>query len=444
MRNIEIIEEIKLFQETKVCSNFKSAKNVIHQNYTECLKKGVLICSKDPWEFIGAFLASVVSGIPVFLGNHNWRETEWNQVSALISPALVFGNAPTFPSKSNSPLKDLKPFSNHIMIPTGGSGGKVQFAMHTFESLHNSAISTATFLKKNNLNSLCLLPLYHISGLIQVIRAAVTNGELLFNPLESFEKNRDFKGFSLSLVPTQLERLMQNADNINLLKTFDVIFLGGAPAANELLQKARIAKIRLSPTYGMTETGSMITALHPDDFLMGIKGVGTSLCHAKIFITEENLINIYSNSLFSGYFPETPTKKVSWQSNDEGNIDEKGYLTIIGRADRIIITGGEKVDPREIETAILATGLASSVLVASIEDEEWGRRIIAIYVALIKGENLSSQIKERLKANLVNYKIPRDWILVDELPYDEKGKLTETSINHCIKSFRLLLEETQK
>lgn len=414
-------------------ASYQHAMDEIRQSNKLCKKQGVLVCESDPYAFIGYVLACVYSEVPVFLANPNWRQSEWEQVFDQISPALVFGNAPTFPINPGVESRDLKLFKGYIMVPTGGTSGNIRFAMHTWGVLENSACATAMFLKKDKINSLCLLPLYHISGLMQIVRTTYTKGTILFDPLESFNQKHNFKGYCLSLVPTQLERFMQNPGHVALLKTFDTVFLGGAPATNHLLTKAREAGIRLSPTYGMTETASMVTAMDPEDFLNGRTGVGLPLGHAKIFTDENGLISIRAHSLFSGYFPARPIIKNLWETNDEGTIDNEGYLSITGRADHIIITGGEKVDPKEVENAIHTTGLVSSVMVVGISDSEWGQRIVSIYVPAIKGDECSLKIKEQIKATLANYKIPKDWIMVDELPIDEKGKVINTAIEKLIE-----------
>lgn len=419
----KIIENSRLFQSSAVSVNFENFTKLIQQKHAECVRKGILICTSDPWVFMGAFFASVFSKVPVFLANPNWRESEWEQVFSEVSPALVFGNAPHF--SENSVFKDLEPFSSLIMIPTGGSGGKVRFAMHSLDNLYKSAVSTASFLKRDRINSLCLLPLFHISGLIQIIRASVTDGDILFDRLESFDKNHNFKEYCISLVPTQLERFMQNPDCLHLLKTFFCVFLGGAPATKLLLDQARAAQIRVVPTYGATETASMVAAMHPDDFLDGELGVGRALSHAKISIKENGIIRIQGSSIFSGYYPSLPIRTELWETTDEGYIDVEGRLTVVGRADRMIITGGEKVDPREIERAILATNFVSSVYVTSVKDNEWGQKIIAICVPATKGNDPSQRIRDCLKRTLANYKIPKEWLMVDVLPYDEKGKIRE-------------------
>lgn len=426
--------------------DFKYAGDLISGKIKECRKRGVFICSKDPNEFMECFLAAAFLGVPVFLGNPNWKENEWEQVFEQVSPALIFGDAPVFPELSDVMARDLKPFCEHIMIPTGGTGGKVKFAMHTWESLANSAEATADFFNigKGEMKSYCLLPLYHISGLIQVVRMAFLEGEIIFPSLgEDIFGKQNYEGYCLSLVPTQLERFMQDPKYLEILRTFDVIFLGGAAADFYLLDRAREEGLRLAPVYGMTETGSMVAAIRPEDFLAGEEGF-QELPHVKISINEDNLIVVRGDSLFSGYFPSRPMGKSVWVTDDVGFIDDEGHLFVLGRADRIIVTGGEKVDPNEVEREIMATGLVRSAFVFGRQDAEWGQRVVAVCLSLNKGEDYSDQIKEKLKEKLVNYKIPKDWLMLDELPIDEKGKLNENALRDLWEQYHALVQTTSE
>lgn len=278
-RNMENEQAILSFlSRSQIKKGFEEACSRVREDYVECKKRGILITTSNPLEFIGAFFTAVYLEVPLFLGNPKWREKEWNQVFEQIRPAIVFGEVSYFTEEiEDNILQDLKLFEQCIMIPTGGSGGRVRFAIHTWESLSASAKATARFLGKDVINSLCLLPLYHVSGLMQVIRAVVTEGEVLFDSLESFCEKEDFKGFKdfcLSLVPTQLERFMEDVKVLDLLRTFDVIFLGGAAVSEVLLERAKSEHLPLAPTYGMTETASMVAAMLPGEFLMGRKGVG--------------------------------------------------------------------------------------------------------------------------------------------------------------------------
>lgn len=397
------------------------AYSEIENKLLECKKRGVLIVTTDPKEFIHAFFAAKHFEVPLFLGNPKWRENEWKQFFGQVRPALIIGEAFDCSLDKEFQIVDLSVYEKCIMIPTGGTSGRLRFAIHTWESLSASVKGTARFLNKTKINSLCLLPLYHVSGLMQVIRAFVTHGEVLFDPLESFDEDHSFQGYCLSLVPTQLERFIGDKTLVKLLRTFDVIFLGGAAASESLLQRARMEELPLAPTYGMTETGSMIAAMLPEDFLRGMKGVGSGLPHAEISINEDRRIMVSGESLFKGYFPELPCKKSFWITDDEGIMHQEN-LEVIGRADRIIITGGEKVDPKEVEDTILNTGLVKEVMIVSKEDSEWGQRIVAMYIPVQKNEDISVEIKLRLKQVLQSYKIPKDWLSVEQLPVDEKGK----------------------
>lgn len=409
---------------------FAEACEKISNQLDACKTDGVLICSKDPWAFVGAFLAAVSTNVPIFLANPDWKESEWAQVLDQMYPAIIFGESKNVGPRSH--LNDNSKLQGYIMIPSGGSSGKVRFAMHTWETLTVSAKATVSFLGAIKMNSLCVLPLYHISGLIQVVRALVTNGEVFFKPLEVIQEGYDMRNVCLSLVPTQLERLLNNPDAVNGLRTFDVVFLGGAPASSALLKKAREEKIRLSPTYGMTETASMISAMRPEDFLRGRPGVGEPLSHAKVFVDEDGTLAIQCKSLFYGYYPEMIDREATWTTSDQGGFDKEGYLHIIGRNDRMIITGGEKVDPKEVEAAILNTGLVDSVVITSKPCNEWGQRIVAIAVPVEKKLD-PEKLRTQLKDSLANYKIPKDWLFVEELPYDSKGKINSSDLLKLIE-----------
>jgi O-succinylbenzoic acid--CoA ligase len=88
-------------------------------------------------------------------------------------------------------------------------------------------------------------------------------------------------------------------------------------------------------------------------------------------------------------------------------LDADGYLYILGRAGHLIITGGEKVQPEEVEAAILATGLALDAIVVGIPDPDWGERVVALWVP--QGEVDSQPLQARLKTQLSAYKVPKAW-----------------------------------
>jgi len=381
----------------------------------------ILISEFDPLYFLASFIAASTAHCPVFLANPAWTEPEWRQVFQQVNPDLIWGITP-----SNSFQIDVpSPTPGWIMIPTGGSSGKVRFVIHTYETLLSSVMGFQEYFQIEQVSSYCVLPLYHVSGLMQFLRSLLTHGKFV----TSSSKNIDFTvvdspEFFLSLVPTQLQRLLQNPSSE--LSQFQTVLLGGAPAWAELLETARQHQIRLAPTYGMTETASQVATLKPNDFLQGKTGCGQVLPHAQITIAENGAIAIQSQSLALGYYPNLFSTPL-FQTDDLGYFDAAEYLYIIGRSSQKIITGGENVFPAEVEAVIRASGLVKDVYVLGLANPDWGEIITAVYVPVnLKVTVL--MIQNFLDRELSKYKHPKRWLRVEELPRNAQGKINDMAI----------------
>ncbi len=409
----------------------------------------VLISEPKPTEFITSFIAAVGTGCQVFLCNPNWGKLEWEQVLKLVQPDIILGNIfnHKFPGETlektssfhrEKPSKKTLPNEqNFIMIPTGGSSGKIKFAIHTWETLMSSVRGFQEYFQVQQINSFCVLPLYHVSGLMQFMRSFTSGGNLvnLSSYKDIFDKkewNINPNDFFISLVPTQLQNLLQNAETANWLSNFQTVLLGGAAAWEELFDAARKYQIKLAPTYGMTETASQVATLKPEDFLAGNNSNGQVLPHAKIIVKSESgkilgqnqigNISIKANSLALGYYPNIFNNSESLATDDLGFFDPQGYLKIVGRSSQKIITGGENVFPAEVEAAILATGLVMDVCVIGLADKYWGEVVTAVYVAnnfAVSREKLLVTIDEKLS----KFKQPKYWVRVESLPRNYQGKI---------------------
>ncbi len=406
----------------------------------------ILLAERDSVKFLAGFLAACAAGCPVFLGNPNWVEKEWQQIFELVQPDVVLGDGDwRLPSKnySNSGTID----SNWIMIPTGGSSGKIRFAIHTWETLTSSVTGFQQYFHLQQINSFCTLPLYHVSGLMQFMRSFTTEGKLVIQQFKQIENNEFINispnDFFISLVPTQLQRLLQNSTSAAWLSQFKTVLLGGAPAWQELLEKARQNNIKLALTYGMTETASGIAILKPQDFLKGENNCGQSLSHTTITICSDSKqlnhseignITINSQSLALGYYPKLFENQDSFKLDDLGFIDEKGCLNIVGRNSNKIITGGENVYPEEVEAAIRATNLVKDVCVIGICDRIWGQAVTAIYVK--KDRAVSNNILQTLIIDkLSKYKQPKHWIDIEHIPRNLQGKINAEQITIIAKKY---------
>jgi O-succinylbenzoic acid--CoA ligase len=185
----------------------------------------------------------------------------------------------------------------------------------------------------------------------------------------------------------------------------------------------------------MTETAAQIATQSPQDFLAGTEPCVEILPHASVRIVDANgevlpvgkvgRIQIKSESLFHGYWPDGDRNADWFLSGDRGALDSKGRLHVLGRADAVIISGGKKVEPGEVEEAVRATGLVSDVAVVGAPDDEWGEIVVAVVVC---DESSLSPLSHRLREILDAYKIPKRWKRVELLPRDEVGKIDRRSL----------------
>ncbi len=450
----------------------------------------VLIIDSDPIRFLAKFLATTAAELPVFLGNHQWGDREWQQVGKLVQPNFIWKEQLLL---ANELIIELIPEaqSGWIMIPTGGSSGQVKFAIHTWQTLSASVAGLQSYFQTSIINSYCVLPVYHVSGLMQFMRSLLTNGNLVITTSKHLETNLDFsidpQDFFISLVPTQLQKLLNNPQTSNWLSQFQAVFLGGGAAWLELLNKARNLQIPLALTYGMTETASQIATLKPQDFLAGNNSCGQILPHAKITCSvpsggspstplkngggEEikvplfkgdlgRSIAIQSSSLALGYYPhlwvashELVHKKFVniLETDDLGYLDPEGYLYITGHQNLMIITGGEKVFPSEVEAVILATKLVEDVCVLGLPDPYWVEIVAAVYVPVIQERNIKAnsatlqdelvtieaEIASHLTQHLAKYKHPKVWFPRENLPRNAQGKINYAKLR------KILSESTQ-
>ena len=238
--------------------------------YTVARSPFISIETADPLEFIAMLMAGCKLNLPIFLGNPGWGSFEREQVSKLTA-------------------LDLTQHRQLMMIPTGGSSGVIKFATHSWETLGAAVWGFQEFYEVENINTVCTLPLYHVSGLMQLCRSLLTGGKLVIIDFHTLcddpvfvTEQLELEAYFISLVPTQLAKLL--AIDSEWLARFGTILLGGAPPSIELLDRARCARLPIALTYGMTETGSQVTSLKLAEFLAGNRSCGKALPHVRIEI----------------------------------------------------------------------------------------------------------------------------------------------------------------
>lgn len=316
-------------------------------------------------------------------------------------------------------------------IATGGTSGGVKFARHDERTLGAAARGFCAHFGIERVNAVDVLPAYHVSGLMARVRCAVTGGTHVawdWKRLEAGERpERKGKGgdWVISLVPTQLQRLLGSAESVAWLRGFRAIFVGGGPVWPELAEAATRAELPVSLSYGMTETAAMVAALQPEEFLAGARSCGGALPHARISIEPGGVVRIGGESVFRGYWPETSVGRAV-ETEDLGRIDERGQLQILGRRDAVIITGGKKVQPAEVELALRASGEFDDVAVVGVPDAEWGEVVVACYPAAGRQPDLQ-RVADGM-AELAGALRPKRYVALADWPRSAQGKISRAEI----------------
>lgn len=270
------------------------------------------------------------------------------------------------------------------IIHTSASSGKPKAAMHSLSNHWHSAMGSAENLPFGPGDCWLLsLPLYHTGGYAMLFKCLLGGGALATagasTPLEAVLPS--FPVTHLSLVPTQLYRLLRSANGEELLKRLKVILLGGSAASQALLQEAIDAGLSICLTYGSTEMGSQVsTSCGP--IASPTRDSGNVLPFREVSISPEGEILVKGPCLFMGYLQgsrlNTARDAKGWfHTGDVGTMSENGTLTVLGRRDNMFISGGENIHPEEIEDALTAIEGIEEALVVPVADKEYGMRPMA-------------------------------------------------------------------
>ncbi len=422
----------------------------------------VILRHRDPLSFLSHFAAACLAQTHIYLANPRWTDREWQAVLAQVQPDAIAADTiaeagftwlpapPTAP-----PLPSLaEPL---IMIPTGGSSGQIRFAMHRWSGLVAAVAGLQQHFACHAIPSMCVLPLYHVSGLMQFVRSFVSGGALAIQTFPSLEAGGyppvDPRSAFLSLVPTQLQRLLTASSPAMRpwLTQLRAIFLGGGPAWPDLVTAAHAQRLPIALTYGMTETAAQVATLSPQDFWDGNRSVGRPLPHVEIAIGDDRgeplpaghigTIALQTASLALGYYPQ-PFPAAAWfVTDDRGYFDDRGYLHIVGRNSQKIITGGENVFPSEVATALRQTQLVQDVCVVGLPDPVWGQAITAVYVPA-HDRVTPTQLKQAIACDLCAFKHPKRWLAVDHLPRNPQGKVNYRAVQHLAQVAQSLQDDS--
>lgn len=325
-----------------------------------------------------------------------------------------------------------------VIVYTSGTSGEAKGVVLTHANLLASAIGAAFHL--GSLPSdrwLACMPLFHVGGLAILVRA-VTGGAAVvlherFDP-DAVSRSLDEDGITLaSLVPTMLARVLDARGERPPPAALRAVLLGGAAAPAPLLERAARAGWPLLPTYGLSEAASQVATL-PPGAAPGADGGGLRpLPGTELRIGEGGAIEVRGPTVMAGYWrrPDATARALAggWlRTGDLGALDGSGALRVLGRADDMLVSGGENVHPAEVEAALLAHPDVADAGVAGLPDPVYGARVAA-WVVLAPGAGADAAALERfVRTRLAGYKVPRAWRFVPDLPHNAAGKLLRRAL----------------
>ncbi|MEO8745157.1 MAG: acyl--CoA ligase [Candidatus Dormiibacterota bacterium] len=345
---------------------------------------------------------------------------------------------------------------------TGPSGDDVALVLHTSGTTsrpklvplrqRNLAFSAENIARTYGLSpddvALCVMPLFHIHGLMASTMATFSSGGTVivlpkFDPMGFWPVASEHGATWYSAVPTMHQLLLMRNR-------------GERPAGSEKLRFIRSSSSALSPetmrqlesrfgaavleAYGMTEASHQMASnpLPPADRRPGTVGVGTGV---RIGIMDENggllpqaaqgEVVIQGPSVIDGYANNPVANATSFtdgwfRTGDQGVLDEDGYLSLIGRLKEMINRGGEKIAPREIDDVLLQHPAVGEAVAFGSPHPAWGEEVVAAVV--LKGEATEKELIAFARERLADYKVPRKLYIVEQIPRTATGKIQRRAV----------------
>ncbi|MFQ6725969.1 o-succinylbenzoate--CoA ligase [Limosilactobacillus reuteri] len=316
---------------------------------------------------------------------------------------------------------------------TSGTTGRPKGVLQTFGNHFYSAVSSALNLGLSSADKwLCVAPIFHISGFSIIMRGLIYGMTVrLVEKFRAEELERILANETvtiMSVVPFMLKKLIQqqNKTNSHYNSAFRCMLLGGGTIDRETLEACLQRSIPVVQCYGMTETCSQIVALRSADALLKLGSVGQPLFSTQLKLSKDGEILLKTPALTPGYLnlpDKLPSKMIDgwYRTGDIGYLDKEGYLYIDGRADEMLISGGENIFPQEVEQVYQRYPQINEVAVVGQNDSVWGQVPVAFVVS---DRRLSpTKLMNYGYEHLARYKVPQHYIFVSELPKNASGKI---------------------
>lgn len=305
-----------------------------------------------------------------------------------------------------------------VVVFTSGSTGRPRAAVLSAGNLFANARASRRNIPLAPGDAWLLsLPLYHVSGLGVVFRCIESGAAVAVPEPDEPLVNAipRLRATSLSLVPTQLHRLLADPEGMHALGPVKSVLLGGSAIPEELLREVGRRRLPVATTYGLTETASQVATTALDAHHDGPRRAAPLLIPGTVRLSDDGEALVSGPCLFLGYLQpdgslERPFRPGGWfATGDLGKWEADGALRILGRRDFRFVCGGENIQPEEVEAALLALPEVEQAIVVPTPDPEWGERPVA-FVKPVSGctAPTAAALREFLRDRLSGIKIPQN------------------------------------
>ena len=303
-----------------------------------------------------------------------------------------------------------------LILCTSGTTGTPRAVTLTWGQINAAAEASQAHLGHQSDDAwLGCLPLHHIGGLSVFLRTVRygTRGIVhpSFDPVQVGAALDSGEVTQVSLVPTMLEAILDARPDRPFHPRLRFLLIGGAPMGPALMDRCRSLGLPVALSWGMTETTAQIATRQPGD-LRDAPDVGTPLPGLTVR-SQGGFLEVTG--------PTAPNGR--WTTSDRGTLDAQGRVIVWGRGADLIISGGENIDPREVELALEAHPDIAEAAVVARPDSRWGQRPVAFVTAHSDTRPTAQALHAHATERLASFKVPDAVLWLDALPRGPLGKL---------------------
>ncbi|MBM9465419.1 acyl--CoA ligase [Aeromicrobium sp. YIM 150415] len=336
-----------------------------------------------------------------------------------------------------------------IIVYTSGSTGTPKGALIRHSGLVRLGVVEGETWKLREPVVLCNLPINHIGCVGDLVGVPLVTGATLvlresFDAAEVIRDVEELRISALFQIPTQLQRISAHPDfRTRDLSSLELVGWGGSPLPRASLQAYRARGVRLVSTYGLTEATSSVTYSDPDasddDLLTTVgrpdPGMDVRLLGEDGGWTEgEGEVCVRNRTVMAGYLnrPEATDEAFTaggWlRTGDVGRLREDGNLVLVGRTKDMYKSGGYNIYPREIEQVLEDLKDVELAAVVARPDPDFHEVGVA-YVQVAEGSALDDEaLRSWCRERLANFKVPKEFVVLDELPLLPVGKVDKNAL----------------